>query len=637
MVIKIGNIGSAEVQDYGGVRRRGLLRFGTLVTAITGASAVSALAAGSAAAAPGDKTPPNTYVPVAEKGSPSGVATLDSTAKLLPDQLPDLSTTFASKAEVRVTVAASDSAPRAKARADHVCTGTGDLAVIQAALDELPDNNAVSGEVVLLAGNYQDATGGTVAIGSPSSAALNPRKILRFQRGARLNVSGRTGRKAVLKVESPDCQIINANVSNSEAFGNGTGIAIGGDISTFGGRWDRVCNRVTIWQPILSNLTTGIEFCSIDGGPGVGGSSGDCNVHGGYLFQNQTAIRAAGYTNTVYSPTLAYNNVGVWVESRRVEAQLRCYGLTLVGWNEVGIKVDGGYGSTFHDTWMEHVSPNGSTASEAIRLGLSSTTRTHLTRFAGTTTLQLANEAYGVRYVGAVGTKFDNLVFSTSGAVPSASLIRNEGDSNSKGNEIDRITFGPNGIPSHSVLSIDPAAWGDVFINRIPGTVGSPGFSSRVNTSTRASRSPVVRKPTDTSKTADAVLSSDPDMTIALAPATNYALTGLIIFDASQDGDFKMQLSISAANGTVQWAGTGPASSHTSSVGISSVTTQQASSGFVQAWGGAASGTPIAVPIAGIVKTLDLATLTMKWAQNTADPTPTILKNGSWLKLEPIP
>lgn len=51
--------------------------------------------ANSAQAAPGDKPAPNTYIPVAEKGSPSGVATLDANAKIPPAQLPELSATFA--------------------------------------------------------------------------------------------------------------------------------------------------------------------------------------------------------------------------------------------------------------------------------------------------------------------------------------------------------------------------------------------------------------------------------------------------------------------------------------------------------------------------------------------------------------
>jgi hypothetical protein len=78
-----------------GVKRRGLLRLGTLMTALTGASAMSVMGADSAQAALGDETDPIRYIPVAEKATPSGVATLDANAKILPAQLPDLSATYA--------------------------------------------------------------------------------------------------------------------------------------------------------------------------------------------------------------------------------------------------------------------------------------------------------------------------------------------------------------------------------------------------------------------------------------------------------------------------------------------------------------------------------------------------------------
>lgn len=95
------------------IKRRGLLRFGTLVTAFTGASAISALGAKSAEAAPGDKNPPNTYVPIAEKGVASGVATLDEGSKIPPSQLPDLSATFARTAvDTDFTAGVSDRGQR---------------------------------------------------------------------------------------------------------------------------------------------------------------------------------------------------------------------------------------------------------------------------------------------------------------------------------------------------------------------------------------------------------------------------------------------------------------------------------------------------------------------------------------------
>lgn len=81
------------------LQRRGLLRFGTLVTALTGASA---LGAAGAQAGPGDKNPPNAYVPTAEKGAASGVATLDTASKIPPTQLPDLSGIYVSKSAAEV-------------------------------------------------------------------------------------------------------------------------------------------------------------------------------------------------------------------------------------------------------------------------------------------------------------------------------------------------------------------------------------------------------------------------------------------------------------------------------------------------------------------------------------------------------
>lgn len=83
-----------------GVNRRWLLRFGTLISAFTGATAVSTM---SAQAAPGDKNPPNTYVPIAEKGAASGVATLDVASKIPPSQMPDLSASFVQVREAPLT------------------------------------------------------------------------------------------------------------------------------------------------------------------------------------------------------------------------------------------------------------------------------------------------------------------------------------------------------------------------------------------------------------------------------------------------------------------------------------------------------------------------------------------------------
>lgn len=94
MASEVAKRGHPASQEDTGVQRRGLLKFASLISAITGASAISAIGADSAHAGPGDKPPPNTYVPLAEKGAPSGVAALDANAKIPSVQLPDLSATI---------------------------------------------------------------------------------------------------------------------------------------------------------------------------------------------------------------------------------------------------------------------------------------------------------------------------------------------------------------------------------------------------------------------------------------------------------------------------------------------------------------------------------------------------------------
>lgn len=92
----IGNKDQSASQDDAGLKRRGLIRFGTLITAFTGASAIAALNADGAQAAPGGKNS-DEYVPVTEKAAASGVATLDIESRIPAAQIPDLSATYGLK------------------------------------------------------------------------------------------------------------------------------------------------------------------------------------------------------------------------------------------------------------------------------------------------------------------------------------------------------------------------------------------------------------------------------------------------------------------------------------------------------------------------------------------------------------
>lgn len=91
---EIGTGGQLASPDPG-VDRRRLIRLGTLTAALTGASVMTTM--GTAHATEGEpEVPPEDFIPVTEKASPGGVATLDDNAKLVAEQLPDLSGTYVS-------------------------------------------------------------------------------------------------------------------------------------------------------------------------------------------------------------------------------------------------------------------------------------------------------------------------------------------------------------------------------------------------------------------------------------------------------------------------------------------------------------------------------------------------------------
>lgn len=114
MARETGNGDHATPRSDTGVKRRKLLRFGTVITAFTGASAISAISAGSAEAGPGDKNPPTAYVPMAEKGAPLGVAPLDMESKIPSALLPDLSANIDLAIEESPELTGPYSAPSAR-------------------------------------------------------------------------------------------------------------------------------------------------------------------------------------------------------------------------------------------------------------------------------------------------------------------------------------------------------------------------------------------------------------------------------------------------------------------------------------------------------------------------------------------
>lgn len=154
-----------ELDIGGAVKRRKILRFGTLLTAVTGATAISALEASDAHADLGETNPVG-YVPMAEKGAASGVATLDLQAKIPSEQVPDLSAIYATVIGVPATLG-NDS--------------TNASAGIQVALDQA--HAAGGGTVYIPDGIYRLQT--TLKIGSNTHLQLSKRATMK--RGSATN------------------------------------------------------------------------------------------------------------------------------------------------------------------------------------------------------------------------------------------------------------------------------------------------------------------------------------------------------------------------------------------------------------------------------------------------------------------
>lgn len=240
----------APLGGGGSVKRRGLFKLGALASAITGAFAVSSFEAGPAQAAAhpglaltasGDK-----YVPIAEKGAASGVASLDLTAKIPPAQLPDLSATYA-----RRSLVGADPL-------DYGASSTGDSAAAFVAAA------AASSVIKLKPGQWYRLNtavalpAGTTIIGHGATVQLLTQAALIFNgQSASVgltinagNTAGYLGGETAIAIQGPNV-IIDSCTFPGNAYRMGITIAIPG-----GGGGS--CDNITINNCSFTNTSYGI-------------------------------------------------------------------------------------------------------------------------------------------------------------------------------------------------------------------------------------------------------------------------------------------------------------------------------------------------------------------------------------------
>ncbi|MFF2316473.1 hypothetical protein ACFVTE_09410 [Arthrobacter sp. NPDC058097] len=165
MASEIGKKDRSASRSDGSVERRGLLRAGTLMTALTGASAMSAIGAPSSQAALSDLTP-LAYVPLTEKGAASGVASLDFEAKVPLSQIPDLSAT---------TAQAIASSPVVAGKLDEAAVRNSKIVYVAAAGDD-SNSGATWGKAKasVAAALATAGSSGTVIVGDGSFSLTSP-------------------------------------------------------------------------------------------------------------------------------------------------------------------------------------------------------------------------------------------------------------------------------------------------------------------------------------------------------------------------------------------------------------------------------------------------------------------------------
>ncbi|MEV7572215.1 glycosyl hydrolase family 28-related protein [Pseudarthrobacter sp. NPDC089323] len=268
--------------------RRYLLSFGSLLSVVSGASYMSLLGAKNAHAAPNDKTPPpNTYVPIAEKGSPSGVATLDADAKVSQTQLPDFTAIYAKLPEGK----------------QNALTGWWHVDGFGAKLDgvanDAPALNAARAAAAAAGGGTVFIPSGVVGIGSPVELA------------SRVDIKGNGMTETILQA-LPSCDVAvllgrsTATVSNIQV--SDLSIDAGYSVTKKVIAASQITNGS---RPIFKNVTVhnaggvGLLFQGL----GIGGGTPNVTVEDCYIDGTGLADGTTG--------------MGIWVKDASSYAKIR--------------------------------------------------------------------------------------------------------------------------------------------------------------------------------------------------------------------------------------------------------------------------------------------------------------------------
>jgi hypothetical protein len=138
----------------------------------------------------------------------------------------------------------------------------------------------------------------------------------------------------------------------------------------------------------------------------------------------------------------------------------------------------------------------------------------------------------------------------------------------------------------------------------------------------------MVKKTSDTTRTANTTITADPALSFALAANTKYFVRVRVFFDTTAAGDFKFRHTGSASPTLVRLRRAHVVPGATAFAGIA--VDQAFSASDVAVAGTGTNGGY--VEIEGVIHNLNAGTFAFAWAQNTSDAGNTSVRAGSYIE-----
>lgn len=124
------------------------------------------------------------------------------------------------------------------------------------------------------------------------------------------------------------------------------------------------------------------------------------------------------------------------------------------------------------------------------------------------------------------------------------------------------------------------------------------------------------------------VLVNDPLQVVALDSGARYMWEAMQFYDSSGTADIKFAFTTPTFS-SMRWGGIGVATAGLTDIQVGTAN----ASGTAIAYGGNGVGTTLTLKIEGYIVTTAAGNLQLQFAQQVADPTDTVIRNGSYLKV----